>query len=215
MEFISTSNIFGKAWEIFQQNGSDLVVISFVYVFISCILSIMDSATTGANYVIVFIISIACGILQMVLSLGFYRILLDTINSEKPQLAELFSQRNSNLILHYIIGSIVSGVAIVIGFIFLIIPGIYLATRLQFFHLRLLEQENPDCIKALTDSWNMTENHVLDLIGLGFITCCIVILGFLALIVGLIVAIPIVGLMSTIAYCILSKKMEKDLPLNL
>ena len=215
MEFISPSNIFNKAWGIFQQYGSDLVVVTFVYLLISCLLSIVDTATTGANFIIVFIISIACGLLQMVFALGFYRILLDTVYSEKPQLAELFKQRNPNLILHYIIGSILAGVAIIIGFIFLIIPGIYLATRLQFFTLRLLEQENPDCIKALTDSWNMSENHVLDLIGLGFITFCIVTLGFLALLIGLFVAIPFISLMSTIAYDILSKKMEKDLPLNL
>jgi uncharacterized membrane protein len=215
MKDISVSNIFGKAWEIFKENSSDLVVLTFVYIILSIILSTIDSYTEGPNSLILLIISIVCGIGQMILALGFYRILLNTVDSQKSNLSVLFDQRRPTLILHYIIGSIVSGVAIVIGFIFLIIPGIYLAIRFQFFTYCLLEQEEPECIKALNDSWRMTEGHVLDLFALCFLSICIVILGFIALILGLFVAIPVAGLMTAIAYRILSSKIKEELPLKL
>ena len=77
----------------------------------------------------------------MILALGFNSILLNTVDSNKFHLQELFNKRSPTLIFQYIVGSILSGVAIVLGFISLIIPGIYLAIRLQYFTLCILEQE--------------------------------------------------------------------------
>ena len=215
MKDISVSKIFGKAWELFKANGSDLVVVTFIYVFLSSTLSIVDSLTEGSPFIIVLIISIICGIAQMILALGFNSILLNTVDGNNFHLQELFNKRSPTLIFQYIVGSILSGIAIVLGFIFLIIPGIYLAIRLQYFTLCILEQEVPDCGKALNESWNMTEGHVLDLFSLGILSICLVILGLIALFVGLFVAIPVAGLMSAVAYRILKVNLQEKLPLQL
>lgn len=215
MKDISVSNIFNKAWEIFKNNGSDIVVFTFVYIVLSSVISVIDSMSEGSNFIIVLVFSIACGIAQMVLALGYYRMILNAVDEKGSKLSVLFEQRDPSLVLHYIIGSIVAGVAIVIGFVFLIIPGIYLAIRLQYFTYCVLEQEEPDCIKALNESWKMTEGHVLDLFALGCLAFCIIILGLIALVVGLFVAIPLAALMSAIAYRILSSKMDEELPLKL
>ena len=45
-----------KAWELFKANGNDLVVVTFIYVFLSSTLSIVDSLTEGF-FIIVLIIS--------------------------------------------------------------------------------------------------------------------------------------------------------------
>ena len=79
----------------------------------------------------------------------------------------------------------------------------------------MLEQEVPDCGKALNESWNMTEGHVLDLFSLGILSLCLVILGIIALVVGLFVAIPVAGLMTAIAYRILKVNLQEKLPLQL
>ena len=89
MKDISVSKIFGKAWELFKANGSDLVVVTFIYVFISSTLSIVDSLTEGSPFIIVLIISIICGIAQMILALGFNSILLNTVDGNKFHLQEL------------------------------------------------------------------------------------------------------------------------------
>ena len=215
MNDISVSKIFGKAWELFKEHSSDLVVFTFVYVILSSIISVIDTLTESSPFLIVLIISIVCGIAQMILALGFNSILLNTVDGSKSNLQELFSKTNPTLIFQYIVGSILAGVAIVIGFIFLIIPGIYLAIRFQFFTLCMLEQEVPDCGKALNESWNMTEGHVLDLFSLGILSLCLVILGIIALMVGLFVAIPVAGLMTAIAYRILKVNLQEKLPLQL
>ena len=215
MKDVSVSKIFGKAWELFKEHAGDLLVIAFVYLVISCLISALDTFN-GSDYSFVgLVVSIACGIAQMIIALGFYRITLNTVDGEKPQLADLFNDREPTLVLHYILGTIIAVVAVLIGLFFLIIPGIYLAIRFCFFAFVLLEQEEHNCIKALETSWKMTEGHMLDLFALGILTFFIGLAGIIALFVGLFVAIPVVGLMIALAYRILSVRIQEKLPLNL
>ena len=109
------------------------------------------------------ILSIICGIAQMILTLGFYKSVLDTVDGDKPRIETLYNNRKPTLILHYILGSIIIGVGVIVGLIFFIIPGIYLAIRLQFYTYVLLDQEECDCMKALSTSWAMTEGHIINL----------------------------------------------------
>ena len=141
--------------------------------------------------------------------------MLDTVDGEKPNLETLFNNRKPTLILHYILGSIIIGVAFLVGFICFIIPGFYIATRLQFFTYVLLEQEEHDCMKALSTSWAMTEGHVLDLFSLGLLSVFVFIVGVIAFLIGILVAIPVAITMLALAYRILSVEMQEKLPLNL
>ena len=151
----------------------------------------------------------------MILSLGFYKSMLDTLDGEKPRIETLFNNRKPTLILHYILGSIIIGVGFLVGLIFFIIPGIYLAIRFQFYTYVLLEQEECDCMKALSTSWTMTEGHVINLFALGLLSFFIVIAGVLAFLIGVLVAIPVSIIMHALAYRILSVEIQEKLPLNL
>ena len=94
------------------------------------------------------------------------------------------------------------------GLIFFIIPGIYLAIRLQFYTYLLLEQEECDCMKALSTSWAMTEGHVINLFTLGLLSFLVVITGVIAFLIGILAAIPISIIMLALAYRILSVEMQ-------
>jgi uncharacterized membrane protein len=90
--------------------------------------------------------------------------------------------------------------AVMVGLIFLIIPGLYIAFRLQFFNLVLLEQDEPNFSEALKSSWEMTRGYVIDLLGIAIISAFIVMAGILALFVGIFIAIPVVSLMGVLVY---------------
>ena len=151
----------------------------------------------------------------MILTLGFYKFMLDTVDGDKPRIETLFNNKKPTLILHYILGSIIIGVGVLVGLIFFIIPGIYLAIRLQFYTYVLLEQEECDCMKALSTSWAMTKGHVINLFTLGLLSFFIVIAGVIAFLIGILAAIPISIIMLALAYRILSVEMQEKLPLNL
>jgi uncharacterized membrane protein len=203
---LSLSNIVSKAWNLFKQNASDLIVVLFVYMVISGLLSFAEEMTAGSMWYISLSASIIKIIASLVLSLGLTRAFLNVVDGDKSDVNTLFQHRDAKLILHYVIGSIIGTIVIFVGLILLIIPGIYIIARLQFFTLVLLEQEEPNFMDALKESWDMTANHVWDLVGIGIVSIIIILAGFLALIVGLFVAIPVVGLMSSIVYRLLQTK---------
>ena len=209
MKDISVSNIFGKAWELFKENLSDLIAITFMYLVLIAIIYAIDPSNDKVDSIFDLILSIVCGLAQMILTLGFYKSMLDTVDGDKPQIKTLFNNRKSTLILHYILGSIIIGVGVLVGLIFFIIPGIYLAIRLQFYTYVLLEQEEFDCMKALSTSWAMTEGHVINLFTLGLLSFFIVTAGLIAFLIGILPAIPISIIMLTLAYRILSVEMKE------
>jgi uncharacterized membrane protein len=196
---ISISSVVGNAWEYFKANASILIVALFIYVLISGAAGLMTDILESQP-VLEFIASVIETFLNLIMGLGFARILLDTVDSKEVKINTLFENRSPLIILHYVVGSILIGVIIIAGLILLVIPGIYLAARLSFFTYVLLEQEDYDFLKAISTSWEMTENHVWDLVGLVLVSFLIVIAGILALGVGLIITIPITGVMSAIAY---------------
>lgn len=77
---------------------------------------------------------------------------------------------------------------IFIGFIALIIPGIYIACRLVFVSYLVMD-EDLDPVAAVQASWRMTKGHTLDVFLLGFISVFVFLGGLILLVVGLVPAI--------------------------
>ena len=81
----------------------------------------------------------------------------------------------------------------------LIIPGIYLALRLQFFTAIIVEEDG-GILESLRRSWEITKGQAMPLF-LVFLTMVgISIVGFLLFIVGIFVAIPLTYMMYAYTY---------------
>jgi len=213
MNNISISNIVSEAWTLFKEHASSIIVILLVYLVTNSIISFIGVAVMGDSILITFIFQIIQSIIGIILALGFNRILLNIINGESYEVNTLFSQTNFSLVLNTIIGSVVIGIAIIVGLVFLILPGLYIAFRLQFFNYALLEQETPNFSDAIKTSWDMTKGHVIDLVVIAIVSGIIVIGGVLALIIGLFVAIPVISLMSVLVYKNLkTKAVDTEMP---
>lgn len=204
---LSTSNVVNTAWDLFKRNASHLIVALFIYAVISSSASFFKMLF-DPNTVMYFLASVVETVLNLIMGLGMARILLNAADSSEIQLSTLFNYRSASLILHYVIGSILMGIAIIVGLIFLIIPGLYIAARLQFFTYCLIEQDSPDFMKALTSSWAMSEGFVWDLVSIAIVSFFIILAGLIAFVVGLFVAIPLVGVMSAVAFRLLQNNSQ-------
>ena len=87
----------------------------------------------------------------------------------------------------------------------LIVPGIYLAVKYQFVPY-LIVDKGMDPIEAFKESGKMTDGSKWDLLLLLIVLGMIVIIGFLAFIVGSFVAIPVVMVAEAYVY----KKLSSD-----
>lgn len=93
--------------------------------------------------------------------------------------------------------SLLTALIVMVGFVFLIIPGIYLAVKLSQTSYRFVEDEL-GVIDAIKASWEDTKGHWWPLFGMIFVALGVIILGALALGIGVFVSFVLIGQMTAV-----------------
>ncbi len=188
-----------QAWEIVKKNIK--LVAMLVGAFI--VFNIVQSAFS--NYfretALSIVISLAFSALSIFLEIGFLKIILKLVDGIKAEFSELWAY--PQYFVNLFVSSIIFGLIVVVGLILLVVPGIYLALRLQFYSFYVVDK-NAGFSDALKMSWEKTRGKVLDLFLFGLLLIALNILGALALLVGLLVTIPV----SFVAVALLYRKLS-------
>lgn len=135
--------------------------------------------------------------LCLVITLGFIQLTLKAHRHEPITWSDLWSQ--APLLFRYFLGNIIYGVIAFLGFLLFIVPGIILVLRLFYFSYFMIEQRLP-LIAALQASWKLTQGRTGQLFLFSLIQAAIVIVGMLALGVGVLVAFPVIILAEAYIY---------------
>ncbi len=109
---------------------------------------------------------------------------------ESANLKDLWAPK---LFLRFLGLTFVGGILTILGFVCLIIPGIFLMIAFSFSDFAAVEKDMGP-IEALKESWRVTKGHRLHLLLFGLAALAINILGFLALFVGLLVTTAVTQL---------------------
>ncbi|WP_085536035.1 hypothetical protein [Massilibacteroides vaginae] len=191
------SETFSKAWKVVKANIWVLVGLIIGYSIISFTLTILSGRSLTFNIVSAVFSLIIGGLF----GLGYLRNLFQALDGEEPQFSA-YGQESRKL-LKYIASSIVYSIIVTIGIILLIIPGIYLGIRLQFYSAFIVDE---DCgaIESLKRSWEITKGQELPLFLLSLVMILISIIGMLLLGVGIFVAVPVIYTMYLIVYRVLN-----------
>jgi hypothetical protein len=127
----------------------------------------------------------------------FFRV----VDGQKPEFTHL-TDRFAHY-LNFITTNILYGIAVLLGFILLIIPGIYLSIRLMYA-LTVVAEKNLDPMEALRVSGVLTHGIIWELLGFNIILGLVNVCGALLLGFGLLFTIP----MTTIALLLVYKKLS-------
>src|SRR3989344_423203 len=134
------------------------------------------------------LIGLAAIVAGFILELGLIRAYLDLDNGTEDKIAVLFSEYR--LVWRYFGAALLYGIMVVFGLILLIVPGVYLALKYQFFAYLIVDQ-NLGILDALKQSSEMTRDIKWKFFGFVLAVCGLNILGALALGIGLLVTIPV------------------------
>lgn len=110
----------------------------------------------------------------------------------------------------YILGNFLYGLVVTLGIIALIIPGIYLALRYGFFWYAIIDGHK-GVFAAFHESARITHGVKWQLVLFGLASMGAILLGFFALGVGVLVAIPVVMLASAHLYRVLLNQAPETL----
>lgn len=130
--------------------------------------------------------TVALTLVSVVVGVGLMYISLKLARGEHASYRDIVPP--TKMVWHYFCASVLTGVLIVVGFILLIIPGIYLALRYSM--VRYLIIDGVGITDSLRKSAAMTDGMKWKLLGFLGVVVLVNIAGALLFIVGLLITIP-------------------------
>lgn len=191
----------GRAF-VAEQWGLIVMAVLGVPAIVTVISSVLQKVLEHSS-MLSFVVSIASAAVSMIVSLGSIYIVLALVDGKKASIAEIFSQ--SHLFWKYLWASIVYGFAVVVGFILLIVPGVYMALKYGLYRYVIVDRPELSAMDALKESARLTDGIKWDLFVFSLALAGINILGFIALGIGLLYTIPV----SAMAYVALYRSLTR------
>ena len=210
MEF-STESALRFGWETFKRRPwffvGSTVVILLASVLVDSFTGGIDAAVAGSPdqpSIIGMVINVALGTLISMGATAFYLAAHDN-----PDTVDLSSLWHPRPFWKYLGASILLGLAVGIGFVLLIVPGIIFALMFMFTTFIVIDRELGP-IEAMKESKRITHGHKWSLLGFSLVLVLINLLGVLALVFGLLVSIPVSSLAFVHAYRLLAGRIVPD-----
>lgn len=203
MKNFSIETALSWGWNTTKNNFGFILLVILIYNLVSFI----PSATTNMNEsasLIPMLLSFAVFVVIILMKMGITKMMLEFYEGRKPEIKEIIYTKN---VLEYFVVSLLYVLMVLVGFILLIIPGIYLALRYQFAPILVIDKGMKP-LEALKKSAQMTEGLKWKLLLFHLACIGINILGMIALLIGLLLTTPTTMLASTHVY----KKLLEDNP---
>ncbi|WP_075558610.1 hypothetical protein [Parabacteroides timonensis] len=143
------------------------------------------------------IINLISCIISSIFALGYMKNIFQALDGEEPQFSAYGQQARK--IITYLVANIFMGIIVLLGICLFVIPGIYLALRLQFY-AALIVEDDAGIIESLQRSWEITRGQGMSLFMLMLAMIGICILGFILLGIGIFVAMPLIYMMYAYAF---------------
>ena len=198
-------------WETWKSNMGFFIGLMLIIGVISYIPSMIIMVISPDNVGASLIVNLASILLQILISMGAIKIALRFIDGDKPSFSDLFD--SYNLILSVIGASILSSLLVLVGLILLVVPAIILSIQLQFFTY-LIVDKGFGAIQSLKGSSAITKGAKFKLFLFSLLLFAINIAGFLALVIGMFVTIPLSMVAMAYVYRELLAQSELDSLVN-
>lgn len=202
---LNISDAISKGWSASKKNWIVLIGIFLSYIILSLLIEVMFSFKPGIYYIIAITIA-------MIFNTGLFKMLLESFKGNEPDFSVFKTMLNR--VIPFTISNILCALIFGIGLILLIIPGIYLASRLSMVLFLIIDKPQISITEAFKESWNMTKGNVGNILLLFLIYIGIIILGLIAFFVGVFFSYVVVYYISAAVYFQLKNNYENNLENN-
>ncbi len=175
-------------WDIFKERPWFLIG---AVLFIVLASSITGFAIEQFEGIIYMLANIADFVFQTLLGMGLTYIMLAVYDKRQVEYSDWF--KPISLFGKYFVVILITMIAVVIGLILFIIPGVIAMLALMFAPYLVIEKSMGP-IEAIKKSWNISKGHRWQLLLFMLTLIIFNILGILAIFIGLLVTAPISAL---------------------
>jgi uncharacterized membrane protein len=178
---VSVGDAVSYGWAAFWKNVGPMLVIALIIFAVHVAFGALGEAIDSLAGRI--LLQLAAWLVGLFLALGWFRVALETTDGVQPQIGDLFKAEGYG---PYILASIVFGIAVFIGLILFIIPGIIVAVVFGFYGFVAAERgNNVLAMETLQRAAEISRGHRWPLFGLAIVLFLINVVGALLCGVGL------------------------------
>lgn len=197
MQSLTVSAALGAGWDIFKKRPWFFVGVTAIVFLVSALSSVLDPGEHARSIWAAVIGGLASLAISTFIDMGATAVMLKAHeNTEAVSFSDLW---HPELFWKYLFANVLVGILVVIGLILLIVPGVVLALMFYFVKLLVVDRGLAP-IEALKESARITRGHKLDLLLLTASLVVLNVVGFLALVVGLFITVPVSALAVVQAY---------------
>jgi uncharacterized membrane protein len=156
-------------------------------------------ADLGSYVLIALLFFLLSGVpfIQGALIAGFHIYTIKKLSGRNPEIGDFF--KGFNFFLHSLVASLLIGLFTFLGMLALIIPALVIAAMYKFTYLFIVDKRL-EFWPAMQASHNVVRNDYFGFTMFLILAFFVNVLGFLCLIVGLLVTVPVTFAAVTIAY---------------
>ena len=202
---------FGYGWRAFKSSASTLVLATLLVVAVAAVLSFASEAIApspdmmgadggfefqGGALLGSFVAQTITGGIAFLATAMFVRGTLDITEGRPFSIGSAFSRIP---VVPVIITGILISLLTTIGFLLLFLPGVIFAI-FSFFTIYFVVDRDESPLKAIGSSFSMVGSHLGAALLSGLLAVLVLMAGTIALIVGLLVAIPVTALAAAYAF---------------
>jgi uncharacterized membrane protein len=197
-------------WQKFKANVGPFLALAAIMFAASLLVSFVQQAATpsptlsvnettgevtgtgslGASLLGSFLFGIVSWVVGLVFNAAMVKGALDTTQGQHVSLGSMFAGINWGAVF---VASILTGIAVFVGLILCILPGLYLALATMFTNYFIIAH-NQDAVAAIKSSINLVNANFGNVFVLALACFGLALAGALACGVGLLVAIPVITL---------------------
>ena len=207
---VGPGEVIEYAWNVWKQNLGILVGVTAIVLGISIGVSVLQQLLVPLLaqqmsfemiQLLVMGIGLIGNVINIFLGIGQTHIVLKVIRGQHADFAELFG--GSSLFLRVLGASIVAGLAVMVGFIALIIPGILLCLLFWPFYYLIVDRK-AKAMESFSMAYPIGKLNFGTTFVLGLASMGIYIVGVMALCVGVFFALPLISTIYCTAYLMMS-----------
>lgn len=194
----SAGAAIGYGWRGFKNNAGAFLGLALLVIVVSAVFGSLSSGQ-GQTSVVGGLLQIVGQVITTVMTAALIKGALDVTAGRSVSIGSMFEGWDK---LQVVIAAILVAIGTVLGLILLIIPGL-IFMFLTWFTNNFIIDRQLSAIDGIKASISFTAANVGDLLVLALLSLGVAILGVLALVVGIFVAIPVIMIAAAYAYRVL------------
>jgi Predicted integral membrane protein len=206
------SDVLRVSWSVYLSQIWILTGLIIGYVIINLLLNLfVPSPFQGTMNAAGATLSLISYLFSLLFTLGYTKNMFQALDGVEPQFSAY--GKESRKLFKILFAGLLFSIIFAIGLALLILPGFYLAIRLQFYYTSIVE-EDTGVVSSLKRSWEITKGQEVPLLLLLLTEIMLAILGLLLFVIGIFITAPLIAMMNCYVFRKLTVIMTEEIDIN-